>query len=295
MTDIVSPATLATVILPSRHELNASFVAASYQVASVPAQIGTLATTRPLVASIMTMTWPAPTNRRWLTLSRAMPVGSAPGATDQLGGHLLRRHVDHIDLVLVLDVDEDLAGAVGLPGLGRSRQWNRRHDTPGRRVDLRGGHARVIEDPHFVLPRIEGDRIWIRAAGVDLAQRRERLRIDDADLVLAAVAREDATSAHSDAVHARRVRNAADHLVGRGIDDDDLGAVRHVQPPAGGVRQRVVPLRRTWPADLDVRDLNIRSLRGHVPDGQTDNRQHDDDAMSHEYPRAFQHGDLKKG
>src|SRR4051812_33847530 len=50
-TVIVSPATLAMVILPSRHELNASFVPASYHVASVPAQIATDATTFPLVAS----------------------------------------------------------------------------------------------------------------------------------------------------------------------------------------------------------------------------------------------------
>src|SRR6185436_4271966 len=40
-TDIVSPATRATVSLPSRHELKASFVPASYHVASVPVQIGT--------------------------------------------------------------------------------------------------------------------------------------------------------------------------------------------------------------------------------------------------------------
>ncbi len=71
-------------MLPSRHELNASLVPASYQVASVPEQIGTLATTLPLAASIISMTLPAPTNRRWLALSSAIPVGLEPGDTGQL-------------------------------------------------------------------------------------------------------------------------------------------------------------------------------------------------------------------
>src|SRR5436190_24152970 len=80
----VSPATFAIVILPSRHELNASLVPASYHVASVPAQMATDATTLPLVVSIITMCVSAPTNRRCVATSMSMPVGLLPGATDQL-------------------------------------------------------------------------------------------------------------------------------------------------------------------------------------------------------------------
>jgi len=71
------------VTLPSRQELNASFVAASYHVESVPLQIGTLATTLPLVLSIITMNLPA-RQQSMGRRSSAMPVGASPGATDQV-------------------------------------------------------------------------------------------------------------------------------------------------------------------------------------------------------------------
>ena len=42
-----------------------------------------------IALSISTMNLPAPTNRRWVVLSSAIPVGPDPGATDQLADTFL--------------------------------------------------------------------------------------------------------------------------------------------------------------------------------------------------------------
>ena len=59
---------------------------------------------------------------------------------------------------------------------------------------------------------------------------------------------------------ARRVGNVADHLVRVEIDDDDVGRVRDIQAPGGGVGREVVPA--AFATDLDIADDVIASRRG---------------------------------
>ena len=74
------------VTVPSPQEQKASCVPSSNLVASTPCPMGTLATTLPLVLSIITISLlPQPRNSRLCAGSKAMPEGSSPGAS----GHVL--------------------------------------------------------------------------------------------------------------------------------------------------------------------------------------------------------------
>src|SRR5262249_57524604 len=71
----------------------------------------------------------------------------------------------------------------------------------------------------------------------------QRLQVEDRDGVAAAVADEALVEIRRDrdAVHAGRVGNVADHLVGVQIDHHDVGGVRDVEPPRGAVDREIVP------------------------------------------------------
>ena len=116
----------------------------------------------------------------------------------------------------------------------------------------------MVEGVDLFLLRLVEDRVGV-GFRVDLAQRLQRLQVDDAHFVLATVAREAAaTGRDRDAVHARRVGDPADDLVRRGVNHDDLGAVRDVETLRGGIDSEIIERTRT--ADVNLPDFLVRRI-----------------------------------
>ena len=120
----------------------------------------------------------------------------------------------------------------------------------------------AIERIHFLAPRLIKNpvRPLLRA---DLGGRGERLQIDDAHFGFAAVAGKTATQLGSQGkpMHSGRVGDVAHHRVGIQVHDDDMGAVRDVQPPSLGVDRQVIPTGVAGDRDL-LEEVIARVLVG---------------------------------
>src|SRR5262249_48422989 len=84
------PSWWKTDTVPSPQEENTSPVSGSKAAASTRSPIGSLATTLPLSALTTTISLlRQPTNRRWVLVSIARPVGVAPGASGQVSSTVI--------------------------------------------------------------------------------------------------------------------------------------------------------------------------------------------------------------
>ena len=73
-------------------------------------------------------------------------------------------------------------------------------------------------------------------ADLDLLDHRQRLQIEHRDGLVAAVRREAVARLGGDAgaMHARRVRDVAEHFARGAVDDHHVGAARHEHAARGG-------------------------------------------------------------
>ena len=99
-------------------------------------------------------------------------------------------------------------------------------------------------------------------ADLDLLDHRQRLQIEHRDGLVAAVRREAVAGLGGDAgaVHARRVRNVAEHFAGGAFDHHHVGGARHEHAARGGFDGDVV--RAAVAFDIEL--FNLERLR--VPD-----------------------------
>ena len=81
---------------------------------------------------------------------------------------------------------------------------------------------------------------------LDLLDDRQRLQVEHRDGLVAAVRREAVTGlgGEAGAVHARRVRDVAEHLAGGAVDHHHVRAARHEHAAGGGFDGDVVGARR---------------------------------------------------
>src|SRR5882672_6864521 len=127
--------------------------------------------TFPVFASIITIALPPPTNRRWLDVSIAMPVGLSAGATGQVATTLR----DAMSMTSTASLSSMLTNT--RPRLGSvcpvSAEWYRCVDGAFVGVDHRRRLAAVIERINLLLLRLVENRVRV-GAGLHLAQRLQR-------------------------------------------------------------------------------------------------------------------------
>jgi hypothetical protein len=142
-------------------------------------------------------------------------------------GQRRRLRVNFTDLVLVFNVEVDVPLPVDLRELRLASHRNSRCvDLSGLGVEHRRIVAAAIEGQHAVGRGFIDDGIGI-GTGLDLAEYRKRLQIENRDIVVHAVAGKTAAQiiCDGDAVDAVGPRNGPNHLVGRGVDDFRLCGV----------------------------------------------------------------------
>ena len=185
---------------------------------------------------------------------RVRARGDRPAGNDGV-----RLGVDDGDLGLVLDVYEHPAGVRhGKLGLAPKRDGG---DWLAGAGGQHGGAGAATVEGVDLLPRgLEEDGIGIGAGG-HLAHGSQRRALDDADPVLAAVARERTAEFRrdGDAMDARRIGDFADDAVGLGVDNDDLGRMADVEPVLRRIDGEVVPA--AVAADGDFMEETVGSGR----------------------------------
>src|SRR5204863_9569912 len=137
-------------------------------------------------------------------------------------------------------------------------EWNRRHDSAGCNVYHRGRLSCAVERVHLVPQRLEHDEIRI-ALCVDLRERLECLRVDDAGVVATAVAGEHAAgSGRYGTVNAGRVGDLTYDRVCDRVDDYHFRRVADVEAVRGAVDVQVIPSALT--GNRNLFDLAIWSV-----------------------------------
>jgi hypothetical protein len=100
----------------------------------------------------------------------------------------------------------------------------------------------AVEGINLLVSRLVDD--GVRAGvSVDFCKRRQRLQIHHTDFGLRTVAAEAFAELGRDGepVHTRGVGDVADHGVGIEIHDNDVGAVRDIQPACLRIDRQIVP------------------------------------------------------
>jgi hypothetical protein len=173
----------------------------------------------------------------------------------------VRRGVDHLHRIEVFHVDVDLAGlGVDLRGLGLAFERDGRHDLAGRRVDHAGRLAAPVHRVDlFFLPVVD-DRVGVLTGG-DLLQQLQRLQIDDAHVVTAAVARESlAELGTAMKPWTPGVSGMSPTTLLVCVSITTMRRVTHIQPMRGRIDREVVPA--ALAADRDDGARMIRTLLG---------------------------------
>ena len=129
-------------------------------------------------------------------------------------------------------------------------------DVTGLGIDRGEGadRAAVIREDDLVVGLIVHDAVET-GTDLDLLDHRQRLQIEHRDGLVAAVGREAVTSLRGEAgaVHARRVRNVAEHFARSAFDYHHVGATRHEHAARRGFDGDVI--RPSVAFDIELLDL----------------------------------------
>ena len=186
------------------------------------------ATTLPVLASTTTDVLLQPEKMRFDALSYAMPVGPSHGASghEAVAFHVLTSITWIVFLPSLLTKMCPLPSAAAPSGAVSSSSTVATM-SPVLRIDRgqRADRAAVIRQDDLVVGLVVHDAVET-GAHLDLLEHGQRLQIEHGDGLVAAVRREAVTGLGGDAgaVHARRVRNVAEHFAGGAFDHHHVGA-----------------------------------------------------------------------
>ena len=119
--------------------------------------------------------------------------------------------------------------------------------------------AAEIKTPRTLIFYEAPHRIVETLADLELFDDRQRFQIEHGDGAIAAIGRKAVTSLGGDAraMHARRVRNVAEHFAGGAFDHHHVSATRNEHAPRGGFGGDIV----SASVALDIELLNFERLR----------------------------------
>src|SRR6185437_3181130 len=150
-----------------------------------------------------------------------------------------------------------------LAGLQYSANRSGADDLTRRSVDRRCAATTVIHGERAFGERIIKNGVRPRAGHLHLADRLERLEVEDRRRRVTAIAGESTVelARYRNTVHSVGARNVANDFHGRHIDDHHMRSARDVQSAAGSVGREVVP--ESFASDWNrLDDVIVRRLRG---------------------------------